>query len=78
MAGAVALAGAKPNQRLIMSQKPSAGAGAAAALPGRCGTTGAGPRTSDKMPLITGLCLLVGSLERRVTVVVSSISSAIW
>jgi hypothetical protein len=47
------------------------GAGASALT----GATGAG--ASGSTPLMTGVCLLVGSCERRVTVVASSISSAI-
>ena len=49
--------------------------GAGLAISGLACATGAG--ASGSTPLITGVCLLVGSCERRVTVVASSISSAI-
>jgi hypothetical protein len=53
-----------------------AAAGAAVSgLAARGSACGAGK--SGKTPLMTGVCLLVGSCERRVTAVGSSISSAI-
>lgn len=92
-AGAGTGAGDPPNKLLIQPKNPlSAGCGAAigagagvgaatgvdtlvAAGSGRGNATGAG--ASGSTPLITGVCLLVGSCERRVTEVGSSISSAI-
>ncbi|MCY1518260.1 hypothetical protein D9M68_529720 [compost metagenome] len=89
-AGAGAGAGeAPPKKLLIQAMKPvcagagattaggatGAGAGAARTASGLGGTTGAG--ASGSTPLMTGVCLLVGSCERRVTEVGSSISSAI-
>ncbi|MEY4676166.1 MAG: hypothetical protein RLZZ470_673 [Pseudomonadota bacterium] len=78
-----------PNKDLSQPKKPfSAGAGAAAVaaargaaggvrsgLAGRASAGGAG--NSGNTPLMTGVCLLVGSCERRVTEVGSSNSSAI-
>ena len=52
-----------------------AATGAARTTSGLGGTTGAG--ASGSTPLMIGVCLLVGSCERRVTEVGSSISSAI-
>ena len=57
----------------------AAGAGLAAAGCGAASARGAacGAGASGNTPLITGVCLLVGSCERRVKAVGSSISSAI-
>ena len=57
----------------------AAGAGLAAAGCGTASARGAacGAGASGNTPLITGVCLLVGSCERRVKAVGSSISSAI-
>jgi hypothetical protein len=76
-----------PNKPLSQPKKPfSAGAGAlvdgfagalrvSATRAGRASAAGAG--MSGNTPLMTGVCLFVGSCERRVTAVGSSISSAI-
>jgi len=76
-----------PNKPLSQPKKPfSAGAGAlvdgfagalrvSATRAGRASAAGVG--MSGNTPLMTGVCLLVGSCERRVTAVGSSISSAI-
>lgn len=85
-------AGAGANRFLIQPKKPgSAAAGAAATGAGRCaeratlgaGLVGsglgmaAGAGASGNTPLMIGICLLVGSCERRVTAVGSSLCSAI-
>ena len=86
VAGVSGVASLPPNKPLSQPKKPfSAGAfgvtaaarGAAvrSGLAGRASAGGAGK--SGSTPLMTGVCLLVGSWERRVTAVGSSISSAI-
>jgi hypothetical protein len=73
-----------PNKPLSQPKKPFSAAALLAAgawagwLGGRA-TRGsaAGAGISGNTPLMTGVCLLVGSCERRVTAVGSSISSAI-
>ena len=80
-----------PNKPLTQAKKPvsagfavleaagavfvATGAVEVAVATGRGAAAGAG--ASGKTPLIIGTCLLVGSCERRVTAVGSSISSAI-
>jgi hypothetical protein len=84
------LAGSPTNKFLSHPKKPfSAGAVAAGLVRLVAGVDGAvasdlaargsacGAGKSGSTPLITGVCLLVGSCERRVTAVGSSISSAI-
>jgi hypothetical protein len=73
----------KPKRFLIQPKKPvlaAAGALAGARATGAALAAGLGVATgagaSGNTPLMTGVCLLVGSCERRVTVVGSSISSA--
>jgi hypothetical protein len=74
-----------PNKPLSQPKKPfSAGAvdadlaGALRASGVRAGrASAAGAGMSGKTPLMTGVCLLVGSCDRRVTEVGSSIVSAI-
>src|SRR4029453_2100680 len=80
-----------PNRPLIQAVKPvsaTAGVAAGALATGAFATgsalTGAGLGTaigagaSGSTPLITGSCLLARSCVRRVTVVGSSVSSAMW
>jgi hypothetical protein len=59
----------------LLGRLAEAAGAAASGLAARGSACGAGK--SGKTPLMTGVCLLVGSCERRVTAVGSSISSAI-
>lgn len=81
-----------PNRLLIQAVKPlsaaagaraGAGAGTGALATGSAFTgsglgTAIGAGASGSTPLMTGSCLLARSCVRRVTVVGSSISSAMW